>query len=109
MIAATTALLFFPTAILLLLVLYIIFVQHQRGPKCDWLKWVAIIAVPLDWFLNRTAFALLLWYWPTWKEVTFSTVIQNRQIEQTRRGAVFRLIARFLNWIDPLHKHIPTT
>lgn len=94
-------------SILLLLALYTAFVQHMRGP--DWAAW-KLFGVPgwlLDWVLNHSLFPLLLGYWPTSKEVTFSEVIANRQLEPTMRGEVFRQLKRLLNLIDPSHSHIP--
>lgn len=92
---------------LLLLALYALFIQHNRGPRWVVFKLVAIPALPLDIILNYTLFPLLLQYWPTTGEWTFSQTTGRMVNDTTWRGGVFRVVKDVLNWIDPLHNHIP--
>ena len=93
---------------LILLALYAIGIQHQRGGAWRVLKVFLLPGVVLDIYLNYTTFALALWEKPAPKMYTFSKQVSLLQYDTGWRGVVAREVKRLLNFIAPAgYPHIP--
>lgn len=93
-------------SLLVLLPLYSLWVQHERGGLWRHLKWVAIVAGPVDVVLNYTELALLTWDWPRKEEYTFSKRLSRLSRLTGYRGAFGRLGKLILDRIAPSGLHI---
>ena len=91
---------------IILLLLYAITIQYERGGAWRVFGIVGIIALPLDALLNYTELALLTWDFPKQGEWTFSTRLRRLQYNTDWRGDPARLLVLFLNWIAPSGQHI---
>lgn len=93
--------------IALLWLLYVVGIQAQRGGWWRLLYPVTLTALLLDWALNYTLLAVLMWDWPRAGERTFS-----QRVERLIRGTGWR--REFAAWIaitlldpfDPGGSHI---
>jgi len=93
-------------AIFILLPLYAIGIQYQRGGLWYAVLPVTLLALVLDVVLNYTELAVLTLDRPLWNEWTFSTRLARLRWEADWRGDLARYITRGLDAIAPSGKHI---
>jgi len=93
-------------AILLLLPLYAIGIQIERGGWWRVLLPVTVLAMALDVALNFTELALLTLDVPRWGEWTFSTRLKRLRADDGWRGSTARYIASSLDAIAPSGRHV---
>lgn len=89
-----------------LLPLYFVAIQFERG---GWWRVCYLVVVPalvLDVILNYTELAILTLDFPQRGEWTFSTRLKRLKSDPTWRGVVGRYIARVLDAIAPSGKHV---
>lgn len=93
-------------ALLLLLPLFVLAIQTERGGP--WKVFVIFMppAMLLDVFLNFTELALLTLDFPRSGEWTFSVRLRRLVLRDDWRGSVARYLATILNSIDPTGKHV---
>lgn len=93
-------------AVLLLLPLFALAIQTERGGY--WRVFVVFMppAMLLDVILNFTELAVLTWDFPRAGEWTFSVRLRRLMQRDDWRGAVARYLAKILDAIDPTGKHI---
>lgn len=92
---------------LVLAILYIPAIQHERGGGWKWMAPVTIVAVVLDAYLNYTTFAAYTWDSPRKQEYLFSQRCKRLVFDKGWRGLIARLVARYTNKFDPTPPHIP--
>lgn len=88
---------------LILLAVYPVAIQYERGGWWRCLFWVYFPAVVLNVFLNHTTLALYLWDFPARGEWTFSTRVRRLQYYPGWRGAIARLLKTYLNFWQKGH------
>lgn len=93
-------------SLLVLLPLYALWVQHERGGHWRHLKWLALVAGPIDVVLNYSELALLTWDWPRSGEYTFSKRLSRLTRTAGWRGSMSRPIKHILDTIAPHGLHI---
>jgi hypothetical protein len=93
-------------SLLVLLPLYAIWVQHERGGNWRYLELLGLIAGPLDVFLNYTELALLTWDIPQDGEHTFSKRLSRLTRTAGWRGSLSRPIKYILDYLAPSGLHI---
>jgi len=93
-------------SIFLLLPLYAIGIQIERGGWWRVLMPVTVLALILDALLNFTELALLTLDFPGWGEWTFSTRLKRLKTEENWRGPMAKYIARGLDAIAPSGQHV---
>lgn len=91
---------------LLLLVLYPIAIQFERGGWWRLLFPITLLALIVDVVANYSELALLTWDWPAKGEYTFSTRCLRLQYYDTWGGKVARCVKAYTNYFDPDGKHI---
>lgn len=91
---------------LLLIMLYPIAVQYERGGWWRVVAPITVLALVIDVAANHTELSLAVWEWPRAGEWTFSTRLERLIREQGWRGDVARPVARILNFIAPSGRHI---
>ncbi len=92
---------------LLLLLLYPLAIQYERGGWWRLVAPITAIALVVDILANYTELALLFWDWPQEGEYTFSLRLRRLQHNDSKRGELAWYIAYLLNWISPSGKHVP--
>lgn len=93
-------------SVFLLLPLYAIAIQYERG---SWWRVCYVVAVPaliLDFVLNYTELALMTVDRPRWGEWTFSTRLKRLKKAAGWRGHVARYVSLVLDVISPRGKHV---
>ena len=90
----------------LLLALYAVGIQYQRGGLWWLVSPIAIVAIPLDVLLNYTVLAAVTWDFPRAGEYTFSNRLNRLVKLDNRLGDDARWIAGILNDLAPGHDHI---
>lgn len=93
-------------SIFLLLPLYAVGIQYQRGGLWCAVMPVTLAALALDVVLNYTELLVLTWDRPLRGEWTFSTRLKRLRDDQGWRGAVARYVVRVLDAIAPSGKHV---
>ena len=93
-------------AIFVLLPLYFIGIQYQRGGLWWIVAPVTVLALALDLVLNFTELAVLTLDWPKWGEWTFSTRLARLRFNDGWRGDLARYVKRILDPIAPSGLHI---
>jgi hypothetical protein len=93
-------------SVFLLLPLYFIAIQYERGGSWRWLKLFGFAALIIDVILNFTELAILTLDFPKWGEWTFSKRLSRLQHAPGARGEFAWYIARCLDSIAPSGKHI---
>ena len=93
-------------SVFLLLPLYAIGIQFERGGWWRMVLPVTLVALLLDVVLNYTELALLTLDFPVKNEWTFSTRLARLRYDSDWRGDTARYIARGLDAIAPSGKHI---
>lgn len=88
---------------LILLAIYPLAIQFERGNKWRLLFWLYYPAGILDVLLNFTILALYTWDFPARGEWTFSTRLKRLQYYPGWRGAVARVIRDYLNFWQKGH------
>ena len=91
---------------LLLLILYPVAIQFERGGWWYLVLPVTLLALVIDVIANYTELALLTWDWPTKYEWTFSTRCKRLQYYPGFRGGFARLVRDYTNFFDPQGDHI---
>lgn len=91
---------------LLLLILYPIAIQFERGGLWRVLLPVTLLTLLIDVIANYTELALLTWDRPAKGEYTFSTRIKRLQYYSGWRGKFARLVRDYTNFFDPQGDHI---
>jgi hypothetical protein len=92
---------------LLLLNLYAIGIQVERGGWWRLLYPVALIGLVLDVLLAHSLLAVVLWDWPRRAEWTFSQQLKRLVVSVGWRAAIARYVARVLNALAPSGQHVP--
>ncbi|MES2972379.1 MAG: hypothetical protein V4757_02165 [Pseudomonadota bacterium] len=92
----------------ILLALYTVCVQTERGGAWRVLLPVAWVALVLDVVLNFLHFAALFWDWPQRGEWTLSKRLTRLNKDPGWRGHLARPITRLLDWLAPSGQHIKT-
>lgn len=93
-------------SIFVLLPLYAVGIQYERGGVWRVVLPVTCIALVLDAVLNYTELALLTWDRPLRGEWTFSTRLKRLISATGWRGEAARYIARCLDAIAPSGRHV---
>lgn len=93
-------------SIFILLPLYAIGIQFERGGLWRIVLPVTFVALVLDVVLNYTELALLTLDFPSKNEFTFSQRLARLRYDSGWRGDTARYIARSLDAIAPSGKHI---
>jgi len=93
-------------SIFLLLPLYAIAIQYERGGGWRVCYVVAVPALLLDVLLNYTELALMTLDRPRWGEWTFSTRLKRLKRAAGWRGNVGRYVSLVLDVIAPSGKHV---
>lgn len=93
-------------SIAILLPLYFISIQYERGGFWKLLFPIAIIAFVIDVVLNYTELALLTLEIPRKGETTFSRRLARLRYNTDWRGSFARYITTCLDAIAPSGKHI---
>lgn len=93
-------------SLFLLLPLYSLWVQHERGGNWSYLKWLGVIAGPVDLVLNYTELAILTGDLPRKGEWTFSKRLSRLSRTTGKRGAFGRYCKLVLDAIAPSGLHI---
>lgn len=93
-------------SIFVLLPMYFIAIQHERGGKWKPLVAVGVVALAIDVILNYTELALMTLDFPRKGEYTFSTRLQRLQYNTCWRGGFARYLAPVLDKIAPSGRHI---
>ena len=93
-------------SIFILLPLYFISVQYERGGIWSLLFPIVLISLIIDVVLNYTELAILTLDMPKYGEWTFSKRLSRLQYNEGWRGHFARYIANCLNQIAPSGKHI---
>lgn len=88
---------------LILLVVYPLAIQYERGGKWRVLIVLYLPAGVLDVLLNYTTLALYTWDFPARGEWTFSTRVRRLQYYPGWRGAIARLLKTYLNFWQKGH------
>jgi hypothetical protein len=91
---------------LLLLGLYAIGIQYERGGPWRILALVAAVALALDVAMNFSYFALVYWDWPNSGEWTFSKRLPRLNRMPGWRGRFSIAITRWLNRLAPSGQHV---
>jgi len=88
-------------SILLMWALYIVGVQYKRGGAWLAMYPVAFAALVLDWAMNYTIFAVMLWDFPRKGEWTFSTRLERLVRSTGWRQVLAQAIAHYM--LDPFN------
>lgn len=92
---------------LLMLVLYALWVQSERGSIFKVFELVAFVGYPWDWLLQQTLAPIYFWE-PTRKGESTVSMRLARLVHDTGwRGIWARRLSRLLNWMAPGGVHIP--
>lgn len=86
---------------LLLLVLYALWVQSERGGVFKALNLVGIVGLPWDWFMQHTLFNLFFWEVAPAHEPTVTMRLQRLVYGNDWRSIWAIRLSRLLNWIAP--------
>ena len=89
-----------------LFILYVLYIQHERGGPWRLFVLFGVLGWPLDFFLNYTFFAAAFMAWPERGAYTFSRQLAYLQHRNGWRGEIARPIAALLNAIAPSGTHI---
>jgi hypothetical protein len=93
-------------SIFILLPLYFISIQYERGGIWSLLFPIVLISLIIDVVLNYTELAILTLDMPKYGEWTFSKRLSRLQYNEGWRGDFARYLAKCLNTIAPSGKHI---
>jgi hypothetical protein len=93
-------------SIFLLLPLYAIAIQYERGGGWRVCYVVAVPVLLLDVVLNYTELVAMTLDRPRWGEWTFSTRLKRLKRSTGWRGDAGRYVARVLDAIAPTGKHV---
>lgn len=93
-------------SIFVLLPLYFISIQHERGGLWLLLIPIALFSLVIDVILNYTELSVLTCDFPKKGEWTFSKRLSRLQHNTDWRGDFARYLANCLNQIAPSGKHI---
>jgi hypothetical protein len=93
-------------SVFLLLPLYFIAIQYERGGSWRWLKLFGFAALIIDVILNFTELAILTLDIPKKGEWTFSKRLTRLQYNTDWRGDFARYLSGCLNQIAPSGIHI---
>jgi len=93
-------------SLFLLLPLYSITIQYERGGLWRICYLAAPLALLIDVLLNYTELALLTLDFPKWGEWTFSSRLKRLKNSQTWRGPTALYLKKVLDVIAPSGKHI---
>jgi hypothetical protein len=93
-------------SVFLLLPLYFIAIQYERGGSWRWLKLFGVAALIIDVILNFTELAILTLDFPKWGEWTFSKRLERLQKSTGRRKELALYIGGCLDKIAPSGQHI---
>ena len=91
---------------ILLILLYPIAIQYERGGWWRVMAPVTLLALAIDVIANYTELALLTWDFPMKGEYTFSTRCKRLQYYHGWKGLVGRVTRDFTNFFDPQKDHI---
>lgn len=91
---------------LLLVILYPLAIQIERGGWWRLLLPITVLALIVDVLANYTELVLLTWDWPAAGEYTFSTRCVRLQYYPGWAGCVARFARWYTNYFDPLGDHI---
>lgn len=89
-----------------LLALYAIAIQTERGGVWRVLMPVLWVGMVLDVALNFTHFAVIFWDWPRWGEWTLSKRLTRLNRRTDWRGTIAREITNLLDWLAPSGRHV---
>jgi hypothetical protein len=92
---------------LLMLALYAIWVQHERGGIFEVLQLVAFVGYPWDWLLQYTLAQVYFWEIAPRGESTISMRLGRLVSRTDWRGIWSRRLAWLLNWMSPKGVHVP--
>jgi hypothetical protein len=93
-------------SIVVLLPLYFIAIQFERGGNWRILAPFVAVALVVDVLLNYTELAIYTLDIPSRGEWTFSSRLRRLRLNTDWRGTVARYLARVLDAIAPSGKHI---
>lgn len=93
-------------SIFILLPLYFLGIQYERGGLWRIMAVFAVVGLVIDVILNYTELALLTLDFPRKGEYTFSTRLQRLQYNTDWRGDIARPIASLLDALAPSGQHI---
>ena len=88
---------------LILLAVYPLAIQYERGGQWRLLLPVYLAAGLLDVLLNYTALVLYTWDFPAHGEWTFSTRLKRLQYYSGLRGSIARVCRDYLNFWQKGH------
>lgn len=93
-------------SLVLLILLYPIVIQYNRGGFFKLLLPLLFLAIIADIIANYTILIVLMLDVPQEGEYTFSKRLERLVLETGIRGKICLVIAKILNWFDPSHNHI---
>jgi hypothetical protein len=93
-------------SVAILLPLYFISVQYERGGLWRVCAVFGVIGLVIDVILNYTELALITLDFPKWGEWTFSKRLTRLQHNTDWRGDFARYLANCLNQIAPSGRHV---
>lgn len=93
---------------LILLCLYPLAIQYQRGGWFKLLLPITLFALVIDVIANYTELALLTWDFPKEKEYTFSERLVRLQYDTSWSGKIAKPIVKYCNYFSPNGNHIRT-
>jgi len=88
---------------IVLLLLYPVAIQYQRGGAWRLLYPVTALALALDIWANYTELTIIMWDAPRPLEYTFSERLERLIFDYGWRGNVARITAAYLNFFMPHH------
>lgn len=91
----------------LMLLLYFVYIQHERGGLWRVCEAVAIIGYPYDALLQYTLFQFYFWEIAPRGESTISMRLGRIVTRSDWRGIWARRLAWLLNWMSPKGVHVP--
>lgn len=91
---------------LILLAVYPLAIQYERGGWWHWLFWLYFPAGLLDVLLNYTTLALYTWDFPKAGEYTFSRRLSRLQRQTDWRRWFAVVLKPFLDYFDPKGIHV---
>ncbi|NBP16767.1 hypothetical protein EBU95_20670 [bacterium] len=92
---------------ILLIILYPIAIQYERGGIWNILLPITFITLLIDVIANYTELALLTLDFPQSGEYTFSDRLVRIQYAEGWTGFIGRNVAAYCNYWAPNHNHIP--
>lgn len=91
----------------LMLLLYFIYIQHERGGLWKACELVAVIGYPYDVLLQYTLFQVYFWEIAPLGETTISMRLARLVSRRDWRGIWARRLAWLLNKLSPKGVHVP--